>query len=62
MSDRARTQQTLAADLAGLVDVLPNENALPFLKAFWTTIAREWTGIDVLRFVAAGCGTCLKLY
>ncbi|KAI9766076.1 MAG: hypothetical protein M1840_006783 [Geoglossum simile] len=49
MSDRVRTQQTLAADLAGLVDALPDENALPFLKAFWTTIAREWTGIDVFR-------------
>ena len=52
MSDRARTQQRLAADLAGLVDVLPDENALPFLRAFWITIAREWTGIDVLRSVA----------
>ncbi|KAH0544053.1 hypothetical protein FGG08_001671 [Glutinoglossum americanum] len=49
MSDRVRTQQRLAADLAALVDVLPSENALPFLRVFWITIAREWTGIDVLR-------------
>ena len=53
MSDRVRTQQRLADDLAGLVDVLPDGSALLFLRAFWTTIAREWTGIDVLRLVAA---------
>ncbi|KAI9851646.1 MAG: hypothetical protein M1838_003115 [Thelocarpon superellum] len=49
MSDRARTQQRLAVDLAGLVDVLPGQNVIPFLHAFWTTTAREWNGIDVLR-------------
>ncbi|KAI9800337.1 MAG: hypothetical protein M1825_004107 [Sarcosagium campestre] len=49
MSDRPRTQQRLIVDLAGLVEVLPDQNALPFLEAFWTTIAREWTGIDALR-------------
>lgn len=52
MSDRPRTQQRLAIDLAGLVDVLPDENVVPFLEAFWNTMAREWNGIDVLRFVA----------
>ena len=49
MSDRARTQQRLAGDLAGLVDALPASNTLPFLAAFWTTMAREWNGIDMLR-------------
>ena len=49
MSDKPRTQQQLARDLAGLVDILPNEMLLPFLDAFWTTMAREWLGIDVLR-------------
>jgi ribosomal RNA-processing protein 1 len=49
MSDRPRTQQQLARDLATLVDVLPVEAALLFLDAFWKTMAREWIGIDVLR-------------
>ncbi|KAI9834230.1 MAG: hypothetical protein M1819_003068 [Sarea resinae] len=49
MSDRPRTQQRLAIDLAGLVEVLPEETALSFLEAFWKTMAREWNGIDVLR-------------
>ncbi|KAI9722381.1 MAG: hypothetical protein M1812_001853 [Candelaria pacifica] len=49
MSDRPRTQQRLAIDLAGLVNVLPDENVVPFLRAFWNTMAREWNGIDVLR-------------
>ena len=51
LSDRPRTQQRLALELAGLVDVIWHENVLPFLEAFWATIAREWGGIDVLRFV-----------
>jgi ribosomal RNA-processing protein 1 len=50
MSDRPRTQQQLARDLAGLVDILPNDSVLPFLEAFWRTMAREWMGIDVLRY------------
>lgn len=49
MSDRPLTQQRLAADLAGLIDVLPAHNVVPFLDAFWKTMAREWGGIDVLR-------------
>ena len=49
MSDKPRTQQQLARDLAGLVDNISNEMLLPFLDAFWTTMAREWLGIDVLR-------------
>ena len=50
MSDRPRPQQMLAADLADLVAVLPESNVLPFLTAFWKTMAREWTNIDVLRY------------
>jgi ribosomal RNA-processing protein 1 len=49
MSDRPRTQQQLANDLAGLVDVLQEQNAMPFVQAFWKTMAREWSNIDVLR-------------
>jgi len=49
LSDRPRTQQRLATDLANLVSVLPPSTVIPFLSAFWTTIAREWTGIDILR-------------
>lgn len=51
MSDKPQTQQRLAVDLAALVEVLPNDNVLPFLEAFWKTMAREWNGIDVLRWV-----------
>ncbi|KAI9738937.1 MAG: hypothetical protein M1818_005251 [Claussenomyces sp. TS43310] len=49
MSDRPRTQQALANDLATLPSILPAETAVPFLRAFWQTMAREWTNIDVLR-------------
>jgi ribosomal RNA-processing protein 1 len=51
MSDKPRTQQQLARDLAGLVDTLPEQTVLPFLDAFWITMSREWVGIDALRFV-----------
>lgn len=49
MSDKPRTQQQLARDLASLVDVLHRPNVVPFLEAFWKTMAREWVGIDGLR-------------
>jgi ribosomal RNA-processing protein 1 len=63
MSDRPRTQQQLARDLAGLVEVLPDEMVLSFLEAFWRTMAREWMGIDVLRYEFADnedwlCSSC----
>ncbi len=49
-SDGPRTQQRLAVDLAALLDVMPDDAAvMPFLDAFWKTMAREWNGIDVLR-------------
>ena len=50
MSDRPLTQQRLASDLAGLVDSLDIRAVIPFLSAFWKTMAREWRGIDVLRY------------
>ncbi|KAI2780519.1 hypothetical protein F4815DRAFT_117341 [Daldinia loculata] len=55
MCDRPIPQQNLCADLAGLLATLPtpsdNECAvvIPFLRAFWATLSREWTAIDVLR-------------
>ncbi|KAI9710907.1 MAG: hypothetical protein M1820_002342 [Bogoriella megaspora] len=49
MSDGPKAQQQLARALAELVDILPANNAIPFLDAFWRTMAREWVGIDVLR-------------
>lgn len=51
MSDRSRVQQQLARDLAGLVDVVSREGVVQFAEAFWKTMAREWVGIDVLRYV-----------
>ncbi|KAF8417460.1 hypothetical protein EV426DRAFT_623151 [Tirmania nivea] len=49
MSDRPRTQQRLAVDLAHLVDTMQEETAFLFLECFWETMGREWDGIDVLR-------------
>ncbi|RFU33126.1 hypothetical protein B7463_g3242, partial [Scytalidium lignicola] len=49
MSDRPRTQQALADSLADLVFVLPDKTVIPFLRAYWQTMQREWTNIDVLR-------------
>ncbi|KAK3323393.1 nucleolar protein,Nop52-domain-containing protein [Cercophora scortea] len=49
MCDRAIPQQTLCAELADLIFILPREAVLPWLRAFWATMSREWTGIDVLR-------------
>ncbi|CAG8977738.1 hypothetical protein HYALB_00012173 [Hymenoscyphus albidus] len=49
LSDRPIPQQNLASSLASLLGVLPAETLIPFLRAFWQTMAREWTHIDVLR-------------
>ena len=61
MCDRPLPQQALAQDLADLVYVLPTparggDNGgeevvvvAAWLRGFWATMAREWTGIDVLR-------------
>ncbi|EWC43994.1 hypothetical protein DRE_01346 [Drechslerella stenobrocha 248] len=49
LSDRPRTQQRLADELASLVDVIKPQNVYTFLEAFWATMTREWTAIDSLR-------------
>ncbi|KAH0608897.1 uncharacterized protein H6S33_001125 [Morchella sextelata] len=49
LSDRPRTQQRLAADLAELLTPMEEKNFVLFLEAFWITMVREWNGIDVLR-------------
>lgn len=55
MCDRPIPQQNLCADLADLVSILPTPlddecaAVIPFLRAFWATLSREWTSIDVLR-------------
>jgi ribosomal RNA-processing protein 1 len=49
MSDKPRNQQQLARDLAALVDIVPGDTVVPFLDAFWKTMAREWSGIGQLR-------------
>ncbi|KAI5800729.1 hypothetical protein FPQ18DRAFT_286107 [Pyronema domesticum] len=48
-SDRPRFQQSLSADLASLLLPMSPTNALTFYRAFWETMTREWSGIDVLR-------------
>ncbi|KAK4152059.1 nucleolar protein,Nop52-domain-containing protein [Chaetomidium leptoderma] len=49
MCDRAIPQQNLCNELADLVYVLPRDAVATWLRGFWATMAREWTGIDVLR-------------
>ncbi|KAK7943694.1 Ribosomal RNA-processing protein 1-like protein [Apiospora aurea] len=49
MADRPIPQQNLCAELAALVGVLPDDAVVPFLRAFWETLSRQWTSIDVLR-------------
>ncbi|KAK6344512.1 hypothetical protein TWF696_008146 [Orbilia brochopaga] len=49
LSDRPRTQQRLADELASLVDVVKPQNVFTFLETFWMTMTREWTSIDSLR-------------
>ncbi len=52
MADRAPAQQRLCDELAGLPRAvgLPDAAIAAWLRAFWATMARQWTtGIDVLR-------------
>ncbi|KAI0380607.1 hypothetical protein F5Y04DRAFT_95325 [Hypomontagnella monticulosa] len=55
MCDRPIPQQNLCAELASLLSILPAPSddecavVIPFLRAFWATLSREWTSIDVLR-------------
>lgn len=49
MQDKPAQQQALSRSLASLPSSLKKPIVLPFLKAFWTTIAREWAQIEALR-------------
>jgi ribosomal RNA-processing protein 1 len=70
MCDRPKPQANLAAELAQLPSLLPPATVIPFLRAFWQTMAREWTNVDVLRmekflllvrrYIGATFGLCEK--
>lgn len=49
MQDKPAQQQALSRSLASLPASLKTPVVLPFLRAFWATIAREWTNIEALR-------------
>ncbi|KAF2661417.1 hypothetical protein K491DRAFT_754027 [Lophiostoma macrostomum CBS 122681] len=49
MQDKPALQQRLARDLAALLAILQPGVVAPFLRAFWTTMAREWRNIEALR-------------
>ncbi|KAF1915444.1 hypothetical protein BDU57DRAFT_451852 [Ampelomyces quisqualis] len=49
MQDKPALQQALVRDLASLVSALRTPVVLPFLRAFWLTMAREWSHIEALR-------------
>ena len=52
MSDKPLVQQALATELADLVlAIAASEEALRFLRSFWETTVREWSGLDRLRCV-----------
>jgi ribosomal RNA-processing protein 1 len=69
--DKPAPQRRLALDLAALVPLLSTRaNFIGFMRAFWQTMAREYTGIDSLRmdkflflirsYVNAGFSYCGK--
>lgn len=49
MQDKPALQQKLSRDLASIVPSLRTAVVLPFLRAFWLTMAREWSHIEALR-------------
>ncbi|KAL5614480.1 hypothetical protein BROUX41_004585 [Berkeleyomyces rouxiae] len=50
MCDRPIPQQTLCAELGGLISALDRAAVAPWLGAFWAVMAQNWnTEIDVLR-------------
>jgi ribosomal RNA-processing protein 1 len=49
MQDKPALQQRLSLSLAELPSALQPKLVLPFLRAFWVTIAREWSQIEALR-------------
>ena len=62
MSDRPQTQQRLVVDLASLLDTMQEETAMLFLECFWETMAREWDGIDALRYSHCSFSQGLQQY
>jgi ribosomal RNA-processing protein 1 len=49
MQDKPTLQQALSRDLASLVAHLRTPVVLPFIRAFWLTMSREWSHIEALR-------------
>ncbi|PVI08480.1 hypothetical protein DM02DRAFT_722711 [Periconia macrospinosa] len=49
MQDKPHLQNRLSTDLASLPSTLRPTVVLPFLRAFYITIAREWVNIEALR-------------
>lgn len=49
MQDKPALQQRLSRDLASIVPALRTAVTLPFIRAFFVTIAREWSQIEALR-------------
>lgn len=49
MQDKPALQQRLSRDFASLVSTLQSGVALPFIRAFFLTMSREWTNIEALR-------------
>merc|ERR1712166_296863 len=49
MSDKRPVQRELAQTIASLVASAHEQCRLEFIKGFWVTMLREWSGIDRLR-------------
>jgi ribosomal RNA-processing protein 1 len=49
MQDKPALQQGLSRDLASIVSSLRTKVVLPFIRAFFLTMSREWTHIEALR-------------
>ncbi|KAI8338889.1 hypothetical protein BC941DRAFT_350337 [Chlamydoabsidia padenii] len=49
MSDKPLVQQALANDLGALILDVPEDNVIPFIKAFWLVHCAEWHGLDRIR-------------
>jgi ribosomal RNA-processing protein 1 len=49
MQDKPALQQGLSRDLASLVSTLRTPVVLPFIRAFFLTMSREWSHIEALR-------------
>lgn len=49
MQDKPQLQTRLSTDLASLPSTLRPNVVLPFLRAFYITMSREWVNIEALR-------------